>query len=47
MFNLENPQGSHQVNTLKPHAWFLPYTDPKAPIPLKPEETNRALKFEW
>jgi beta-galactosidase/beta-glucuronidase len=48
MFNLENPH-AYQVNTLKPHAWFLPFTDPKAPIPQKPEETERALSLngDW
>lgn len=48
MFNPENPQ-SYQVNTLKPHAWFLPYTDPKGSIPLMPEETDRALSLngDW
>lgn len=44
MLSMENPQ-AFQINTLKPHTWFLPYADPAAPIPQRPEDTDRALSL--
>jgi beta-galactosidase/beta-glucuronidase len=44
MLNFEDPQVI-QINTLKPHTWFLPYSDLAAPIPLSPEDSDRALSL--
>ena len=48
MFNLENPR-LFQINALKPHAWFLPFSNPESPIPDVPEESDRtqSLNGEW
>ncbi len=48
MFNLENPH-HFQVNAIKPHGWFLPYSKPELPIPYAPEATDRALSLngDW
>ncbi len=44
MLNLENPQ-QVQINALKPHTWFLPYADPKTPIPEYPNTSGRVLSL--
>lgn len=44
MLNLENPQ-QVQINALDPHTWFLPYADPKQPIPEYPNSSSRVLSL--
>ena len=48
MFNLQKPDLT-QINTLKPHAWYLPYENPKQPIPEFPVDSARLLSLngEW
>lgn len=48
MLNLENPQ-SIRINTLRPHAWFLPFSDPTSPIPDFPNNSDRVktLNGKW
>jgi beta-galactosidase/beta-glucuronidase len=42
MFDLQKPDLTH-INTLKPHAWYLPYADPQKPIPQYPQNSPRLL----
>jgi beta-galactosidase/beta-glucuronidase len=34
-----------QINTLPPHAWFIPFSDPNQPIPELPETSSRILNL--
>jgi len=40
--NLESPE-ELGINILEPHAWFIPYEDPQADIPVYPEESSRLI----
>jgi beta-galactosidase/beta-glucuronidase len=44
MVNLENPH-LFQRSVLKPHTWFLPFSNPNSPVPYSPEKTDRALSL--
>ncbi len=44
MLNLEDPH-LIQINALKPHTWFLPFSSPDSPIPYTPEDTDRAISL--
>ncbi len=48
MLNLENPDIT-QINSLSPHAWFIPFADPHKPIPEFPEDSDRlmCLNGKW
>jgi hypothetical protein len=34
-----------QINTLPPHAWFIPFDDPNQPIPELPETSSKILSL--
>lgn len=44
MLNLENPN-QLTINTLPPHAWFIPYEDPNQSIPDFPKNTSRLINL--
>ncbi len=48
MLNLENPL-QIQINALKPHTWFLPYSDRSQSIPEYPTSGDRVLSLngDW
>jgi beta-galactosidase/beta-glucuronidase len=48
MLNIEDP-GRQNLNTLPPHAWFLPFHNPQSPIPVFPENSSKVLSLngDW
>ena len=44
MIDLQQPDLT-QINTLKPHAWYLPYENPQKPIPDFPIESSRVISL--
>ena len=44
MLDLEDPK-SIQINALPPRSWFVPYTNPTAPIPDLPDDSERVISL--